>query len=46
MVVITAENRAKYRIQQLILPLPGLNTKIPPYLEEPYEVCALVGSHV
>lgn len=46
MVVITAENRAKYRIQQLILPLPGLNTKMPPYLGEPYEVCALAGSHV
>ena len=38
MVEVTEANKAQFRIQQVILPLPGLSTPIPAYLQTCYDV--------
>lgn len=35
---MTEANKAQFRIQQVILPLPGLSTTIPAYLQACYDV--------
>lgn len=38
MVEATEATKAQFHIQQVILPLPGLSTTIPAYLQDCYDV--------
>lgn len=45
-VEITEENIGQYSIHQLVLPLPGMSTRIPAYLLDDYLVWLVVSSEI